>query len=89
MLVYSKVRYLCIRTTLLYLLRFTITVSLGKLFAQKFNYEIDPNQELKALGTTNIFGSFFQCIPATGSLARTAVQVAVGGKTQVSTDIMV
>ncbi|GAV08961.1 hypothetical protein RvY_18577 [Ramazzottius varieornatus] len=62
---------------------FTITVSLGKLFAQRFQYEIDPKQELKALGTMNIFGSFFQCIPATGSLARSAVQVAVGGMTQI------
>ncbi|XP_055336088.1 solute carrier family 26 member 6-like [Paramacrobiotus metropolitanus] len=62
---------------------FTITVSLAKLFAQRFKYEIDPNQELKALGVTNIFCSFFQCIPATGSLARSAVQVAVGGATQV------
>ncbi|OQV17037.1 Sulfate transporter [Hypsibius exemplaris] len=61
---------------------FTITVSLGKLFAQKFKYEIEPNQEMKALGATNLFGSFFQCIPATGSLARSAVQVAVGGATQ-------
>lgn len=62
---------------------FAITLSLAKLFANKNKYHIDANQELRALGFSNVFGAFFQCIPSTGSLARTAVQTSVGGETQV------
>ncbi|OQV23680.1 Solute carrier family 26 member 6 [Hypsibius exemplaris] len=60
-----------------------ITVTLGMLYASKHNYSINPNQEFKAQGVGNIFGSFFQCFPSGASLARSAVQNDVGGKTQI------
>lgn len=60
-----------------------ITVTLGMLFASKHGYRIDPNQEFKAQGIGNIFGAFFQCFPSGASLARSAVQNDVGGKTQI------
>ncbi|NQZ42805.1 MAG: sulfate permease [Flavobacteriaceae bacterium] len=40
-----------------------------------------PNQELRALGLSNILGSFFQSFPANAGLSRTAVNVAEGAKT--------
>ena len=61
----------------------TVLISLGKIFASKHHYKINPNQELFAIGLANIFGAFFLCVPATGALARSTVQEAVGGKTQV------
>ena len=61
---------------------FAITFSLAKLFASKYKYTVDSNQELRAMGCSNIFSGFFQCIPSTGSLGRTAVQTSVGGQTQ-------
>ncbi|XP_055336026.1 solute carrier family 26 member 10-like isoform X2 [Paramacrobiotus metropolitanus] len=62
---------------------FAITLSLTKLFSNKYKYSIDANQELRAMGFSNIFAGFFQCIPSTGSLGRTAVQTSIGGKTQI------
>ena len=36
-------------------------------------YKVIPNQELIALGMSNMIGSFFQTYPATGGFSRTAV----------------
>ena len=44
-------------------------------------YHTDPNQELRALGLSNIVGSFFQSFPANAGLSRTAVNVDEGAKT--------
>jgi len=43
-----------------------------------------PNQELKALGISNIIGSLFQSFPVNASLSRTAVNVDEGAKTSIS-----
>ncbi|XP_055356846.1 sulfate transporter-like [Paramacrobiotus metropolitanus] len=61
----------------------SISITLGLLFASKHGYSIDPDQEFKAMGVAKIFGSFFQCFPSSASVARTAVQNDVGGKTQI------
>lgn len=42
---------------------------------------LDSTQEMLALGLCNIFGSFFQSMPVTGSLTRTAVNNASGVRT--------
>ena len=42
---------------------------------------VDPNQELIAMGASNIFGTFFQSLPMTASMSRTMVQVSAGGRT--------
>jgi len=44
---------------------------------------IDPTRELVALSLTNIFGSFFQSYPATGSFSRSAVNSASGVRTPI------
>ena len=46
-----------------------------------FNTIVDPNQELIAMGASNIFGTFFQSLPMTASMSRTMVQVSAGGRT--------
>lgn len=61
---------------------YAITYSVGKSFAMKYEYEIDSSQELIALGGSNLFSSFFQCIPVGASLSRSAVQDSSGGRTQ-------
>ena len=48
------------------------------------NYKVLPNQELFALGVSNIIGSFFQTYPATGGFSRTAVNDQAGAKTPLS-----
>ncbi|XP_055346632.1 pendrin-like [Paramacrobiotus metropolitanus] len=61
----------------------SISITLGLLFASRHGYSIDPNQEFKAMGLAKVFGAFFQCFPSSASVARTAVQNDVGGKTQI------
>ncbi len=57
-------------------------ISIGKAMEEKNEKEtIDANQELVALGTSNIVGSFFQAYPVTASFSRSAISSDVGGKT--------
>ncbi|XP_055974332.1 pendrin [Sorex fumeus] len=63
---------------------YAIAVSVGKVYATKYDYTIDGNQEFIAFGISNIFSGFFSCFVATTALSRTAVQESTGGKTQVA-----
>uniref|UniRef100_A0A8D2LYD4 Solute carrier family 26 member 4 n=1 Tax=Varanus komodoensis TaxID=61221 RepID=A0A8D2LYD4_VARKO len=62
---------------------YAIAVSVGKVYATKYDYAIDGNQEFIAFGICNIFSGAFSCFVATTALSRTAVQESTGGKTQV------
>ena len=56
--------------------------SVGKAMeAKERTYKIVPNQELIALGASNMFGSFFQAFPATAGFSRSAVNYESGAKT--------
>ncbi|XP_042305360.1 sodium-independent sulfate anion transporter isoform X2 [Sceloporus undulatus] len=54
------------------------TVAIAKAFASQHNYQIDPNQELLAMGFTNLLGSFVLSYPVTGSFGRTALNAQTG-----------
>ncbi|NWY71973.1 S2611 protein, partial [Erithacus rubecula] len=54
------------------------TIAIAKAFASQNGYRIDPNQELLALGVTNVLGSFVSSYPITGSFGRTAVNAQSG-----------
>ncbi|XP_072208202.1 sodium-independent sulfate anion transporter isoform X2 [Excalfactoria chinensis] len=54
------------------------TVAIAKAFASQNDYRIDANQELLAMGTANLLGSFFSSYPITGSFGRTAVNAQTG-----------
>lgn len=56
------------------------SVAIAKAFSK--GKIIDANQEMIALGLCNMFSSFAQSIPITGSLTRTAVNHASGVNTQ-------
>jgi SulP family sulfate permease len=61
------------------------TISIGKtLEAKQDVYRIRPNQELIALGFSNIMGAFFKAYPSTSSFSRSAINAEAGGKTGVS-----
>ncbi len=61
------------------------TISIGKTLESKQDeYRIRPNQELIALGISNIVGSFFQSYPSTSSFSRSAINEEAGGKTGIS-----
>lgn len=63
---------------------YTITISMALIFAQKLNYKINSNQELLAMGLSNVVGSFFACMPVSASLSRSLIQQTVGGRTQIA-----
>ena len=61
---------------------FAEAMSIAKAVEEKSNEQFTkPNQELRALGFSNIIGSFFQSFPANAGLSRTAVNVDEGAKT--------
>uniref|UniRef100_A0AAQ4PSM1 STAS domain-containing protein n=1 Tax=Gasterosteus aculeatus aculeatus TaxID=481459 RepID=A0AAQ4PSM1_GASAC len=61
-----------------------IAISLGRIFALKYGYKVDSNQELIALGLSNSIGGVFQCFAISCSMSRSMVQESTGGKTQVA-----
>uniref|UniRef100_A0A914CE67 STAS domain-containing protein n=1 Tax=Acrobeloides nanus TaxID=290746 RepID=A0A914CE67_9BILA len=64
-----------------------IHISLAKLFAKKLRYEINPGQELYALGLTSSLSGFFPVYPISCSLSGTMVNVEAGSKTRVVSTI--
>lgn len=66
------------------LVQFMNVISLGKVFAAKHRYRIEPNNELIAVGMSNIFGSFFQSVPISGSFSRSAINDQTGACTPMS-----
>lgn len=63
---------------------FSVIISMGLTFAKKHSYEISANQELFAMGISNIFGGCFSCIPLACSLSRSIIQEQTGGITQIA-----
>jgi SulP family sulfate permease len=66
------------------LVAFMEAISVAKSVEERHDYDVDPNQELKALGMANVLGAFFQSYPTTGGFSRTAVTEQSGGKTPVT-----
>lgn len=56
-------------------------MAIAKSFGRINDYTIDPNQEIIAIGFTNIWASFFGAYPSTGSFSRTAIKSRSGVKT--------
>lgn len=64
------------------LVSFMESIAVAKAIQAKHkNYKVDSNQELIALGMSNIGGSFLQSFPVTGGFSRTAVNDQSGAKT--------
>ena len=61
------------------LFSFLLSISIGRTFAQRYEYSVDANQELIALGVANILGSFFLAYPIAGSLSRSALVASASG----------
>eukprot|EP00929_Paragymnodinium_shiwhaense_P010394 TRINITY_DN11500_c0_g3_i1.p1 TRINITY_DN11500_c0_g3~~TRINITY_DN11500_c0_g3_i1.p1 ORF type:complete len:824 (-),score=79.07 TRINITY_DN11500_c0_g3_i1:211-2556(-) len=57
---------------------FLETMAVGGKFAAQARYNYDPNQELLALGLSNVASAFFSGYPVTGSFSRTAVNAMLG-----------
>ena len=64
------------------LISFASGMLTAKSFARRNHYDIDANQELIAFGASNLASGLGQGFPVTGADSRTAVNNAVGGKSQ-------
>ena len=79
--------HLFISAIIIAMVGFMEAISIAKAMAAKSKDRIDPNQELIGQGLGNIFGSFFQAYPASGSFSRSAVNFNAGAKTGFSSVI--
>ncbi len=66
----------------LMLISFTSGILTAKSFARRNRYDIDANQEMIAFGAANVVTGLAQGFPVTGADSRTAVNDAMGGKSQ-------
>lgn len=84
----DRLYHLFIDTLSIALISYMCSVAMAKRLAIKEGYRIRPNQELIALGFSNLIGSFFQGMPSTGGLSRTAVNMQ-NARTQLASVITV
>ncbi len=66
------------------LVAFADTSVLSRTYAARLRTPVDPNQELTALGLTNLAAGLFQGFPISSSASRTPVAEAAGAKTQLT-----
>lgn len=71
------------------LVGFMESIAVAKVYAARNRYDVDADQELKALGLANIVGSIFQAFPVTGGFSRTAVNAQAGARSQLSSLVSV
>lgn len=57
-------------------------LAMSKAIAAVTRQKLDMNQQCLSEGAANLVGSFFQCIPGSGSLTRSAVNQQAGARTQ-------
>jgi SulP family sulfate permease len=73
--------HLFIGAIIIAMVGFMEAISIAKAMAAQSKDRVNPNQELIGQGMANIFGSFFQAYPASGSFSRSAVNFNAGAKT--------
>lgn len=56
-------------------------ISISKSFGRLNDYTVVPDQEMIAIGVTNLIGTFFNAYPATGSFSRSALKSKSGVRT--------
>ncbi|XP_051852469.1 testis anion transporter 1 isoform X2 [Antechinus flavipes] len=61
---------------------YILLIFIGKKIASLHNYNINPNQELVAIGLCNLVSSFFKSFVFTSAIARTVIQEKSGGRQQ-------
>lgn len=70
------------------LIAFMEAISVAKAIEEKHQLnEVRPNQELIALGLSNVIGSLFQSYPTTGGFSRTAVNDQAGASSMLASFI--
>ncbi|VIO90004.1 Uncharacterized protein BM_BM13610 [Brugia malayi] len=63
---------------------YSFTASVGKVFAKKHGYHINPSQELKAIALCQLIGGILSCHPASASLSRALLNSELGATSELS-----
>jgi len=84
MVLWSDIAMLAPAAVAIAFLAFSDGILLAQAFAEKNGYEVNPNQELAALGSANILAALWQGFPVSASQSRTSIVDAAGGRTQVA-----
>ena len=66
------------------LVSFADTSVLSRVYAARMRVYVDPNQEMVALGATNLAAGLFQGFPISSSSSRTPIAEAAGARTQLA-----
>lgn len=80
----SVISQVIVAAIIISMLGFMEAISIAKAMAAKTGQRLDPNQELIGQGLANIFGSFGQSYPVSGSFSRSAVNLQAGAITGMS-----
>lgn len=77
----DPVRALLPTALVITLVGFMESVAVAKVYARRHGYDVEPNQELIALGAANVSSGLFGGYPVTGGFSRTAVNDTAGART--------
>lgn len=83
----SDIRLLIPTILVISLIGYMESIAVARAIAEKRDYSVDPNQELRAVGLANIAGSLFQSFPVAGGFSRTAVNDQSGAVTGIASVI--
>jgi SulP family sulfate permease len=78
----ARMRNLAESALALALLGLLEAISMAKSIAAVTRQKLDMNQQCLSEGAANMVGSFFSCMPGSGSLTRSAVNQQAGARTQ-------
>jgi len=78
----TQVRDLASSALAIALLGLLEAISMAKAIAAVTGQKLDMNQQCLSEGLANFGGSFFQCMPGSGSLTRSAINQQAGARTQ-------
>ena len=68
----------------IFLVSFGAGIVTARSFGAQAGYAVDPNRELTGFGAANLAAGLFGAFPVTASDSRTAVNLTVGGRSQVA-----
>jgi SulP family sulfate permease len=77
-----RIRELSTSALAIALLGLLEAISMAKAIAAVTRQKLDLNQQCLSEGVANLTGSFFQCMPGSGSLTRSAINQQAGAETQ-------
>ncbi|MGH7805949.1 MAG: SulP family inorganic anion transporter, partial [Candidatus Binatia bacterium] len=78
----ARVRELANGALVIGLLGLLEAISMAKSIASVTKQKLDLNQQCLSEGLANLVGSFFRCMPGSGSLTRSAINQQAGARTQ-------